>query len=216
MAKPKTTILYASAANLATLAADVSEARERGQPVRLIALEEFRNETEQNAGAVYMERTEGDELLWDAIQQAYPLIVVQNWTGKLDVDAPATHQAKSADEDLKGLRLELIRLGGSAPANASAAELADLIAAQRAEKQHTPILPNPATQGTTVPDPTPVIQKADGDKLIDSRATGTTEAGKKAAEKVAGEPVTGNQTAAASAAKVEEPKAEKADAKKAK
>lgn len=199
MAKPKTMIIYVAAANLTTVGASVAEARERGQAVRLISLSEFRGETEQNAGAVFVERVAGDELVYDKIQQAYPLIEVQDWTGSVDVDSHATFEAPKADETLKDLRLQLIGLGGSAPAGANAAQLADLIAAQKASNNIIPILPNPATQGTTIPDPTPVMLKADGDKLIDSNATGTNAAGLKAAEEKAGEPVTGNQTAGASA-----------------
>lgn len=216
--KLKTTIIYCLTASIATIKSDVTEARESGKPVRLIAIEEFRGETEQNAGAVYVERSEGDELVFDRIQQAYPLIVVQDYGGSVDFDKKEATVAVNADEDLKALRLELIRLGGSAPAGADAAQLADLIAAQRAHVQHVPILPNPATQGTTVPDPTPIVQKNDGDKLIDDRATGTSAKAKEVVEEVAGEAPTGTQSAAASQSKVveEDVKSDaKADDKKA-
>ena len=199
MAKPKTLIIYALAASVADITTSIAEARERGQPVRLIALEEFRGETEQNAGAVYVERSDEDELVFDRIQQAYPLIEVQDYDGDLNLDKWATFEPKPQEDDLVELRLQLIKLGGSAPAGADAAELANLIAAQRAEQRHHPILPNPATQGTVIPDATPIVQRSDGDKLIDENAVGTGPAGLKAAEKVAGEGPSGGGTASHSA-----------------
>lgn len=198
MAKPKTLIIYAASASIMAITAAIAPARERGQAVRLISLEEFRGETESNAGAVFVERAEGDELVYDRIQQAYPMIEVQDWTGKVDVESPKTFVAPSADEVLKALRLRLIGLGGSAPAGATAEELGDLIAARLAESRHIPILPNAATQGTVIPDATPIAQQAPGDQLIDENATGTGPAVLQAMEQVAGEGVTGTSTATAS------------------
>lgn len=198
MAKPKTMIIYAASASIAAIAAAIAPARERGQAVRLIALEEFRGETEQSAGAVFVERRDGDELVFDRIQQAYPMIQVQDWGEGADVEDNSTFVPVQQDDELRNLRLQLIALGGSAPAGADAAQLANLIAAQRAAMHHHPILPNAATQGTTIPDPTPILQRQTGDQLVDERATGSTAPVLAAAEEVAGEPVTGSQTAGAS------------------
>jgi len=192
MAKPKTMIIYAATASIAALAADAATARERGQAVRFIALEEFRGETEQNAGAVYVERRAGDELIVDRIRQAYPMIEVQDLgSSGVDLDDHESFQPTPADDTVKELRLRLIGLGGSAPAGADAAQLADLIAAQLAHTNRTPILPSPASQGTTIPDATPISQRPDGDKLLDAGATGTSAASIEAATQVAGEAPSG-------------------------
>lgn len=190
MAKPKTMIIYALGASVASIAAAIAPARERGQAVRIIALEEFRGETEQNAGAVYVERNGGDELVFDRIQQAYPAIEVQDWGGGVDVDDHASFAEKPADQTIKDLRVQLIALGGSAPAGADAAKLADLIAAYKAENNLNPNMPSPASQGTVIPDSTPIVQRPDGDKLVDPTATGTTAEALRVAEEQSGEGAT--------------------------
>lgn len=194
MAKPKTTIIYALSSSMAALiAGDVADARNRGLPVRLIAIDQFRGETEQNAGAVYVERSEKDELLFDAIAQAYPHMEVQDLSdakfGGVELATPVM-----ADEELKGLRLALIGMGGTAPAGASADELRSLIqehAIQGDGPARIPVLPTPASQGTVIPDSTPVVLKADGDKTVSAAAVGSTEPVIAAATEATGEaPVT--------------------------
>jgi len=182
-----TTILYASAANLAALTAEVAPARSGGQPIRLIALEEFRGETEQNAGAVYIqvpeaasEERERFSVLFDAIAQAYPHLNVREYeTGAFDVrEEEDTHHMIAADDALRDLRMSLIAAGGSAPANADAETLSNLIAAQRATQglgSRTPVMPTPATQGTVIPDSTPVVQRQGADALVSESATGTSQ-----------------------------------------
>lgn len=197
MAKPKTMILYALGASMASMGAAIAPARERGQAVRLIALEEFRGETEQNAGAVYVERSAGDELVFDRIQQAYPMIVVADWGGGVDVDDHASFVAEPADETIKQLRLRLIGLGGSAPAGADAGQLSDLIAAQEVHDRRIPILPSPASAGTVIPDSTPIVQRTPGDQLVDS-GTGTSAASLEAATEAAGAAPTGTTDGTAS------------------
>lgn len=199
MAKALTTILYASSSALAVLAAEVAEARNAGQPIRLIALEEFRGETEQNAGAVYVQAPEGftdsDDasdsfaVLLDSIRQAYPHLEVQQYKGPFKPFEPEVHKPEMADAVLRDLRLQLIGLGGSAPANANAEELANLIAAQQVNVDlaaRKPVMPTPATQGTVIPDATPVVQKVGADKLVSPAAVGTSPEALKMAEDEAG------------------------------
>jgi hypothetical protein len=193
-----TTILYASAANLAALAVAIKPARDTGQPIRLIALEEFRGETEQNAGAVYVDRaakeTVGDkfDVLLDAIASAYPHLNVQPYDeGAFDVEAEAdTHHMQAADDQMRDLRMELINAGGSAPANADAETLSNLIAAQRATRglgSRVPVLPTPTTAGTVVPDSTPVMARIGADALVSESATGTSQEALDIAKDTAGE-----------------------------
>lgn len=190
MAKPKTTIVYALGSSLTALAAgSVSEARDRGLPVRLIAIDQFRGETEQNAGAVYVERSENDDLFFDAVAQAYPHLEVQDFK-EGDFDKPEVANVVMADEELKGLRLALISMGGTAPAGASPAELKALIqehALQADGPARIPVLPTPASQGTVIPDATPVVLKADGDKTVSAAAVGSTAPVVAAAEAATGE-----------------------------
>lgn len=206
MSKKLTTILYASTANLASLASEVKDARDAGQPVRLIALEEFRGETEQNAGAVYVERAASDTIpnfpaLLDAIAQAYPHLEVQPYTGPFEVREPEQHTPFAADDQLRNLRMELIGAGGSAPANADAAELADLIAAQRARVgfgSRVPVMPTPATAGTVIPDSTPVVQRlSEADAIVDPASHAATPEALAAAADAAGEPGSGTTTVGA-------------------
>lgn len=194
-----TTILYATAASLPALAAAIKPARDAGQPIRLISLEEFRGETEQNAGAVYIAPPEGVEgterdhygVLFDAIAQAYPHLNVQGYTdGAFDVEEEAsTHHMAAADDQMRDLRMQLINAGGSAPANASAEELSNLIASQRARTglgSRTPVLPTPATAGTVIPDSTPVIQRIGADALVSESAVGTSPEALQMAQDAAG------------------------------
>ena len=198
MAKLKTMIIYASTTAIAGLVADVKEARERGQAIRLIETEEFRGETEQNAGAVYVARRAGDELLFSAIQQAYPHLEVQNYGSGPNLDDFKSFEHVEPDPDVKALRLELVAIGGSAPAGAGPDELRELIAAQRLHMHKVPVLPTPATQGTTIPNPTPIVQRPDGDKLVEEGATGLSPALAAASEAETGEGTSGTGTAAAS------------------
>lgn len=193
MAKRLTTILYASAANIAGLAADLKPVRAAGRPVRLIALEEFRGETEQNAGAIFVERKANDEVMFNAVAQAYPHLEVQDYSeGVLDVDdaAESPHAPRLADDAMRDLRMRLINAGGSAPANASAEELANLIAAQETSRglgDRVPVLPTPATAGTVIPDSTPVAQRIGADALVSESAVATSGEALDKAVELAGE-----------------------------
>lgn len=189
-----TTILYASASALTGLSAELKPARE-AQPIRLIALEEFRGETEQNAGAVYVAQPadpiDNFDVLRDAIAQAYPHLNIRDYAdGAFDVAAEAsTHHMEAADDQMRQLRMTLIAAGGSAPANASAEELSNLIASQRAREglgARTPVLPTPATAATVIPDSTPVVQRIGADKLVAESAVGTSPEALKIAQDEAG------------------------------
>lgn len=134
MAKRNTIILYAHAASIpALMEAGVKEAREGGQAVRLIELEQFRGETEVGAGQVFVERSKNDDELFAKVEAAYPDMEVKSFEGKLARKA-VKEAAQPVDEELelRALRKRLVTLGGSAPAGADAAQLADLIAARMA------------------------------------------------------------------------------------
>ncbi len=216
MAKPKTTIIYAPEAHIAGIvASDVAAARDRGIPVRMVATEQFRGETEQNAGAVFVERNADDALLFDAIAQAYPHLEVQDLS---DADF-STHKApevKQAEPELKTLRLQLIGMGGTAPAGADADTLRKLIQEHSLQSDgpaRIPVLPTPASQGTPIPDATPVALKADGDMTVSAAAVGSTQPVIDAATDATGEaPVTTKVTehTPVDQAKVEAPADDKA------
>lgn len=158
----KTYIVYAALAlHPAILLAQVTPAREAGQSVRLVGTDFFRaGEAETNAAAVVFVQREPanhvdaedpraeelaqsiadkDEQLFQDICATYPDLEVKR-VSESDLKIPALASAdddpapaKKGNDVMKDLREELIALGGSVPANASAAKLADLIAAEKAK-----------------------------------------------------------------------------------
>lgn len=172
----KATIIYAPVNQLVALNKEAEELRERGATIRLVSLNEFRGETETNAGAVFV--ADADDTMFDAVQQAYPHLEVEEFGGfnGLDPVQSARDQNEAVGGDLRQLRMRLIGLGGSVPAGASEDDLRNLIAEQEAGLNRTPNLPNPGTQGTVIPDSTPTMAKNAADKAIDVAATGSTPA----------------------------------------
>lgn len=176
----KTLIIYAYASTIlqGDLKASLEDAKAVGQTARLVELEQFRGETESNAGSIYVERRDGDEVLIDAIAQAYPHLEIDDLPEDgLDFKSFDTYVPTVAKDTQRDLRLRLIRLGGTAPAGASEDKLAELIAAQEDSQAaaRVPVLPTPASQGSVIPGG-PVVQKAGTEKLVEVKAVGTTDA----------------------------------------